>query len=161
MIDLHPDELSTTAAPLFQNAEWSVLPDGLEHRASGYFIARDVIGMRRGDLWEWPLHLAEKSWCRPLPLREAFHAALSAFAVPRDVSLASSFAMGFGLKAGAGAVKTADEFVILGDVLRPKAHKPGAVRKRAVAPEGRIWSRRGGLPVQHRAVEASGQRAAL
>lgn len=160
MIDLHPDEIHTTAVPLFQNAEWTVLPDGLEHRASGYFIAREVIGMRRGDLWEWPLHLSEKSWCRPLPLREAFLAALNVFTVPRDASLAASFATGFGLKAGASAVKAADDFVILGDVLRPKAQKPNASRKRAATLEGRSAGRRN-VPMAQRSMDVSGQRAAL
>ncbi|SFG49739.1 hypothetical protein [Methylobacterium gossipiicola] len=161
MIELHPDDIRATVVPLFQNAEWTVLPDGLEHRASGYFIDRDVIGMRRGDLWEWPLQLAEKSWCRPLPLREAFVAALNAFAIPRDANLAASFATGFGLKAGPGSVKAADDFVILGDVLRPKRQTSNAVRKRASASEGRVSGRGGRLSAPQRAADVSGQRAAL
>jgi len=161
MIDLYPDETCTTAASLFQNAEWNVVPEGLEHRTSGYFIARDVIAMRRGDLWEWPLHLAEKTWCRALPFREAFFAALNVFGVARDAGLASSFATGFGLKVGSGTAKAADDFVMLGDVLRPKTPKSGATRKRNPALEGRSTGRRSGMPAQQRTMEAAPQHATL
>lgn len=160
MIDLHPDEICATAAPLFGNAEWSVLPEGLEHRASGYFIARDVLGMRRGDLWEWPLHLAEKSWCRPLPFREAFLAALETFTIARDAGLAPSFAMGFGLTTGQGIGKATEGFVALGEVIRPKAQKQSGGRKRSASPEVRGGSRRNGMPVP-RTVEAGIQRVAF
>lgn len=160
MIDLHPDEFLATAAPLFGNAEWTVLPEGLEHRTSGYFIARDVLGMRRGDLWEWPLHLAEKSWCRPLLFREAFLAALETFGISRDAGLAPSFAMGFGVTAGQGLGKTTDGFVTLGEVIRPKAQKQNAARKRSASPEVRGGHRRNGMPVP-RTVEAGVQRVAL
>ncbi|MCJ2082909.1 hypothetical protein [Methylobacterium sp. J-090] len=158
MIDLHSDESPATAALLFGNAEWNVLPEGLEHRASGYFIARDVLGMRRGDLWEWPLHLAEKSWCQPLPFRDAFLAALETFTIARDAGLAASFALGFGLTAGQGLGRSTDGFVSLGEIIRPKAQKQSAARKRNAAPEVR-GSRRG-MPVP-RTVEAGVQRIAL
>ncbi|KQP59570.1 hypothetical protein ASF52_11720 [Methylobacterium sp. Leaf112] len=167
MISRHLDETRVTAEAPFENAEWSVSPEGLEHRPSGYFIARDLLGMRRGDLWEWPLHLSEKSWCRALPFREAFLAALSAFEIPRDAGLIASFATGFGLKAGQSPAKTADDFVALGDVLRPKGrkqvdtrNKQADARKRSVSPEIRGGHRRNGTPVPYRAVEASPQRAA-
>lgn len=160
MISLHSDETRVTVEAPFENAEWSVSPEGLEHRASGYFIARDLLAMRRGDLWEWPLHLSEKSWCRALPFREAFLAALSAFEIARDAGLSASFATGFGLKAGQGPAKAADDFVALGDVLRPKARKQAEMRKRSVSPEMRGGHRRNGTPVPYRAVEASPQRAA-
>ena len=160
MIDLHPDETCATAASVFGNAEWSVLAEGLEHRATGYFIARDVLGMRRGDLWEWPLHLAEKSWCRPLPFREAFLAALDTFAIARDAGIAPSFATGFGLTAGQGIGKAADGFVALGEVIRPKAQKQSAARKRSASPEVRGGNRRNGMPVP-RAMDAGVQRIAL
>ena len=159
MIDLHPDETRATSEALFENAEWSVSAEGLEHRASGYFIARDLLGMRRGDLWEWPLHLSEKSWCRPLPFREAFLAALGAFGIARDAGLGASFATGFGLKAGQGPVRAAEDFVALGDVIRPRARKPAAVRKRSASTEMRGHHRRTGMPVPPRAVDAP-QRAA-
>jgi hypothetical protein len=161
MIDLHPDETRTTVDALFGNAEWTVVEDGLEHRASGYFIPRDVIGMRRGDLWEWPLHLAEKTWCKALPFREAFLAALSTFGIARDAGLAPSFAIGFGLRAGPGPAKAADDFVALGDVLRSEARKSGAPRKRNTPAEGRGANRRSAMPVPQRAMDAGVQRIAL
>ena len=161
MISLHPNETGATTESRFENAEWSVSSEGLEHRASGYFIARDLLAMRRGDLWEWPLHLSEKTWCRALPFREAFLAALGLFGIARDAGLSASFATGFGLKAGQGPMKASEEFVALGDVIRPKAQPYGAVRKRSASTELRGGHRRNSVPVQQRAVEASGQCAAL
>ena len=40
--------------------------DGLEHRRTGYFIDRSDLGQKRdGDLWAWPLHMAERVLVRP------------------------------------------------------------------------------------------------
>lgn len=81
------------AEALFANAAWRVAPEGLEHRATGYFIERDALGARRPDgHWEWPLHLGEKGWCSVALFREAFLAALRAFDVATDDALAFSFA---------------------------------------------------------------------
>jgi hypothetical protein len=78
----------------FENEDWTVLDSGLEHRRTGYFIARDEIGNRRSDgLWTWPLHMAEKSWCTMPAFVEAFTCAAAVFAVPADADLARSFQM--------------------------------------------------------------------
>lgn len=104
----------------FENSGWRVLDDGLEHRGTGYFIARDVLAMRRrGDLWEWPLQLSEKSWCALRPFREAFLNALDAFGIERDAFLAYSFAVGFGTRAQNGS--TGPDFVTLGALVQPRA----------------------------------------
>ncbi len=120
MIDLSLEQDAPEGATLFTNDAWSVLGDGLEHRATGYFIARSALAARRGDgLWEWPLHLAEKSWCQARPLREAFGIALDHFGIERDDQLSRSFAVGFGIRTEAGG--PADRgFVALGEVVRPK-----------------------------------------
>src|SRR5689334_17286399 len=71
------DDDVAEAAPLFENRDWRLHVDGLEHRETGYFIDRDTLNARRPDgHWEWPLHLSEKSWCGVRSFREAFTAAL-------------------------------------------------------------------------------------
>lgn len=159
MFDQTIDRAGTTSSRPFQNVEWRLLADGLEHKTSGYVIERDLIGMRRGDLWEWPLHLAEKSWCSPRSFREAFLAALDAFGVVPDAALSRSFAVGFGRIAGAGSKAGTDEFIALGELVRPKP--PVAARKRGSAAEGRAPARRNGLPVPQRVGEAARQRVTL
>lgn len=78
--------------PLFENEDWAVVESGLEHKRTGYFIERDVLAQRRSDgLWLWPLHVAEKSWCRMATFMEAFSCAASAYGVSADVELARSF----------------------------------------------------------------------
>jgi hypothetical protein len=109
------------AAVTFRNDDWSLSEDGLEH-ASGYFIGRAVLGARRAEgLWDWPLQMAEKRWCRPSLFREAFLAALDRFGLERDAALGRSFALGFGIRAGQDG---ADGFVSLGDLLRPASPEP-------------------------------------
>lgn len=77
---------------LFENADWAVLDGGLEHRRTGYFIARDEIAIRRSDgLWSWPLHIAEKSWCAMPPFVEAFSRAASLYGIDLDADLERSF----------------------------------------------------------------------
>ncbi len=119
------------AAVTFRNDDWSLSDDGLEH-ASGYFIGRSVLGARREEgLWDWPLQMAEKRWCRPSLFREAFLAALDRFGLERDAALGRSFALGFGIRAGQGG---AEGFVSLGDLMRPaspEAAKPAPVRRPA------------------------------
>lgn len=118
---------------LFANVDWHVLEDGLEHRRTGYFIDHDALSRRRdGGLWEWPLHLAEKSWCSPRLFREAFLVALDRFGVARDAALAQSFATGFGLRPGRGGAARHEGFVALGDVVRPKP-SPGRRQRQAVS----------------------------
>jgi hypothetical protein len=143
MID---DDLDRTGAVLFENAAWRLLPDGLEHRDTGYFIESEVLGRRRHDgLWEWPMHLSEKRWCAPRLFREAFLAALDAFGVARDAELARSFVAGFGAVAGPSRASPA-EFVALGDVF---ARKPSARRPMpsAKSPAARGRPERSGLRV--------------
>lgn len=125
----------TVSVELFRNAEWSVQEDGLEHRGTGYFIARASVAARRAEhLWDWPLQMAEKAWCRPSLFREAFLAALDRFNIERDADLTRSFALGFGIRAG--EERGAEGFVTLADILRPreatvKAPVRGGVRRYA------------------------------
>jgi hypothetical protein len=78
--------------PLFKNEDWVVMQCGLEHRKTGYFIARDEVGSRRTDgLWSWPLHVAEKNWCSVPTFMEAFSCAVAAYGVPTDMDFAQSF----------------------------------------------------------------------
>jgi hypothetical protein len=77
---------------LFTNEDWTVTPEGLEHRGTGYFIARDELGHRRSDgLWIWPVHMAEKLWCAPALFAEAFMQAVRAYGLEADAGLALSF----------------------------------------------------------------------
>ena len=106
-------------AELFGNDDWSLSADGLEHRGTGYFIGRDVVAARRAEgLWDWPLQMAEKAWCRPSLFREAFLAALERFGIARDAGLTRSFALGYGIRAV--DVPAPDAFVTLADVLKPR-----------------------------------------
>ncbi|GJE39345.1 hypothetical protein KHHGKMAE_3426 [Methylobacterium persicinum] len=116
---------------LFRNAEWSVQEDGLEHRGTGYFIARGSVAARRAErLWDWPLQMAEKAWCRPSLFREAFLAACDRFGIERDPDLTRSFALGFGIRAV--EERGAEGFVKLAEVLRPR-EAPVAVPARRTA----------------------------
>ncbi len=71
------DDVIDRPAPAAQNVspdrEWCIRDDGLEHAASGYFIAREEIASRRGDgLWTWPMPASTPSrWssCRASPAR--------------------------------------------------------------------------------------------
>jgi hypothetical protein len=104
---------------LFGNDDWSVQADGLEHRATGYFIAREALAARRAEgLWDWPLQMAEKRWCRPSLFREAFLVALDFFGIGRDADLIRSFALGYGIRAVVAPASEA--FVTLADVLQPR-----------------------------------------
>lgn len=121
----------SSTAEVFRNAEWSVQEDGLEHRGTGYFIARGTVDARRAEsLWDWPLQMAEKSWCRPSLFREAFLAALDRFGIERDGDLTRSFALGFGLRATDD--RAAESFMKLSDVLRPREAPARAPARRAV-----------------------------
>ena len=80
-------------ATLFENPDWVLSAEGLEHKETGYFIGRDLLGDRRNDgLWSWPAHMAEKTWVRPESFAQAFGAALSAYGIAPDAALAASFA---------------------------------------------------------------------
>src|SRR3954447_12824729 len=77
---------------LFENEEWIVTENGLEHKQTGYVIERVDLAQRRDDrLWIWPMHMAEKSWCTMAPFVEAFSCAASLFGVKTDAGLAESF----------------------------------------------------------------------
>jgi hypothetical protein len=109
---------TSTTVELFRNADWSVRADGLEH-GNGYFIARGALAARRAErLWDWPLQMAEKRWCRPSLFREAFLVALDRFGIERDADLTRSFALGYGIRAA--DAPTADGMVPLADLLRPR-----------------------------------------
>jgi hypothetical protein len=140
MVDCELNSTDTSEHPLFANAEWRVLSDGIEHFQTGYFIDRAAIDRRRdGSLWEWPLHLAEKRWCAPRSLHEAFLVALERFGIERDADLARSFAIGFGLRPSMGGAASQDGFVALGEIVRPQ--RPVS-RKRPAKLEIRAASRR-------------------
>lgn len=82
----------TDVRPIFENEEWLVTDDGLEHKTTGYFIERESLGQRREDgLWTWPLHMAEKSWCTMAPFAEAFSCAASVYRVGNGPELAQTF----------------------------------------------------------------------
>ncbi|WP_134499850.1 hypothetical protein [Microvirga pakistanensis] len=82
----------TDVRPIFENEEWLVTEDGLEHKTTGYFIERESLGQRREDgLWTWPLHMAEKSWCAMAPFAEAFSCAASVYHVETGAELAQTF----------------------------------------------------------------------
>lgn len=147
MLDLHPNDPCAATAVLFENAEWRLSGDGLEHRGTGYFIARDLIGMRRGDLWEWPMHLAEKNWCSARSFRQAFLAALEAYGLSGDASLTRSFALGFGLMA-APTTRSAETGDVIAletscDRVPPRPRNPSARRRIA---SGLRWASARGNP---------------
>jgi hypothetical protein len=74
--------------PIFENEDWLVTENGLEHKRTGYFIERDSLGQRREDgLWAWPLHMAEKSWCAMKSFTEAFSRAASLYGVATGAEL--------------------------------------------------------------------------
>lgn len=136
------DTLEICDAVLFRNAEWEVSARGLEHRGTGYEIAREGIDRRRGpDLWDWPLHMAEKGWCTPSLFREAFLVALDRFGLSRDAALAESFALGFGIRAGRSSASAEAGFALLADLVRSQA---GARRPNpaAAAPRSSLRQRR-------------------
>jgi len=82
----------TDVRPIFENEEWLVTEDGLEHKTTGYFIERASLGQCRDDgLWAWPLHMAEKSWCAMAPFAEAFSCAASVYNVEAGAELARTF----------------------------------------------------------------------
>jgi len=82
----------TEERPIFENEDWLVTEGGLEHKTTGYFIARESLGQRRDDgLWSWPLHMAEKSWCAMMPFVEAFSCAAAVYGVRTDADLAQTF----------------------------------------------------------------------
>ena len=116
--------------------DWRLREDGLEHKGTGYLIAREEIDYRRGDgLWTWPMQLAEKAWCAPVGFRRSFLAALDRYGIAPDAALARSFAIGFGLH-DPGQRKN-DGFVALGELVRPRNPE----RKRATAGEPRRTGR--------------------
>ncbi|KAB0680393.1 hypothetical protein [Aureimonas leprariae] len=81
-----------TDGTLFENRDWAVTAEGLEHQPTGYFIEREQLGRKRGDgFLAWPLHMLEKAWIAPDTFAEAFVAAARLFVLPGD-ALASTFA---------------------------------------------------------------------
>ncbi|ACL61953.1 hypothetical protein [Methylobacterium nodulans] len=115
-------------AVLFENRDWVLSEEGLEHRGTGYFIARGTVAAKRPDgYWDWPLHLSEKAWCGVRSFREAFLAALAAYGIVPDSKLTLSFALGFGTRLPGPET---DGFVPLADLVRltPPAPRKVAVR---------------------------------
>ena len=115
---------------LFRNSEWSLSADGLEH-GNGYFIARETLATRRAErLWDWPLQMAEKHWCRPSLFREAFLIALDRFGIERDAELTHSFALGYGIRAT--ETPTTQGPIPLADLLRPRVVGTPSVASRPI-----------------------------
>jgi hypothetical protein len=91
--------MTTMAAEqaIFENEDWLVTEDGLEHKTTGYFIERESLANRRDDgLWSWPLHMAEKSWCSMTAFAEAFTCAASVYNIETGAELAQTFKMARG-----------------------------------------------------------------
>ncbi|KAB0677742.1 hypothetical protein [Aureimonas leprariae] len=85
-------EDATFSDTWFENADWTVSVDGLEHKRTGYFIARDGVGRQRSDgCWAWPMHMLEKSWVEPAAFVEAFGRAIGLFGLAADARLARSY----------------------------------------------------------------------
>ena len=100
-------------------SDWQVLPEGLEHRPTGYFIEGGALAARRADgHWEWPLHMAEKTWCAPRAFRDAFLSALAAFGLDPDSRLAESFDLARTGREGRIAQAPLDRPVPLAEVCR-------------------------------------------
>lgn len=80
------------AAVLFENVDWTVTAEGIDHRRAGYGLPLSALDERRPDgLWAWPVHLMDKSWCEPQLFAEAFFAALRVAGLAPDARLAASF----------------------------------------------------------------------
>lgn len=124
--------------------DWQLGPEGLEHRPTGYFIERGALAARRADgHWEWPLHMAEKTWCAPRAFRDAFLAALAAFGVEPDERLADSFSLARAGREGRVAQAPQDRFVLLAEScsglrpLRTMRRPPDRVRPMPAAEPAR------------------------
>jgi hypothetical protein len=60
----------------FRNEQWAVTDYGLECADGSYPIEKRRLPELRGDVYDWPVHMAEKNWVN-LPLfLEAFREAL-------------------------------------------------------------------------------------
>ena len=139
-------------AELFGNDDWSVQADGIEHRGHRLLHrARRRWRPRRAEgLWDWPLQMAEKRWCRPSLFREAFLAALDRFGIGRDADLIRSFALGYGIRAVVSPA--AETFVTLADVLQPRERR----RRRSGRPHPAGRPGRSPPPVREPADGATG-----
>jgi hypothetical protein len=128
--------LDAGSAPAMErndNTDWRVTDAGLEHAATGYLIEPAVLGARRGDgLWEWPLQLAEKAWCRPAPFAAAFRAALARFGIAGDAALDLSLATAFAapMSAPPGGFRSLAEIVST-PATRASLRRPAARRRSA------------------------------
>lgn len=126
-----------TAAPVTR--DWEVTGDGIEHLDTGYFISATVLASRRCDgLWEWPMHMAEKSWCSARPFREAFLAALDLHGIDADDALTRSFAVAAGTRSAASGVAG---FVPLSALVKPRSPE----RKRPIRDDRRAVIRTPGV----------------
>jgi hypothetical protein len=67
---------------LFKNRQWAVMTSGIESvvPAPAYYIAASRLveqgGAGRGTLYDWPVHMAEKTWVDTEAFMEAFTKAL-------------------------------------------------------------------------------------
>jgi hypothetical protein len=125
--------------PFFENEDWLVCEGGLEHKATGYFIEREVLGSRRHDgLWAWPLHVAEKTWCRMPAFMEAFGCAVAAYGLDVDVALARSFSVAR-REVGALPPRRADVGEITAARPAMRSTRSPASARRVPANERRNW----------------------
>lgn len=116
---------------LFENRDWTVTEEGLEHRGTRYLIERGQIGRRHADgSWAWAEHMLEKSWVTPDLFADAFRTAVRLFGFESDDALDLSFA-------GPVAVAAGAEVVDLRPVAVPRARRAGAERSVAARPAAR------------------------
>jgi len=76
----------TPRRKFFKNAQWKVTRYGLECRTTGYDIQARTLGHLRGQLPEWPLHMAEKNWVDVRLFVDAFRAAIDLHHVALDAA---------------------------------------------------------------------------
>jgi len=66
--------------PIFQNNQWTVTESGMEsrHHAPAYKIPADKLLEAHRGHYDWPEHMAEKTWVITPAFIEAYVAALKA-----------------------------------------------------------------------------------
>ena len=73
-----------TRRQFFKNAQWKVTCYGLECRTTHYDIQAKTLCHVRGELPEWPLHMADKNWVDARLFCEAFREAIALHGITFD-----------------------------------------------------------------------------
>lgn len=77
---------------VYENDDWKVFADRMEHKEADYVVQTHPAEKRaESGLWDWPLHLAEKSWFHINTFAPAFLELLKARRVAVDASLLMTF----------------------------------------------------------------------